>query len=481
MTCLLSIIYRYSAQGEGNMKKAFIVITLFFLFQNLFSENQTVEGQPPTTLNAPTPATNHTGAAPLPSETQPPEGFDMQSGESPGKKIVLSGNMTTGTEVISLRRNSPLFPVMFYTSPKDTGYLTSFYGNLILALDFIYDKIEFHYKAEIAYVYPDNVKFRLLEGINRINFNINTMLEAGIIRFKWGKGFAWNPVGFINPFKNLEDLTREYAGVSAIHFQYQKSLSGNALKNIAFNAVILPVIKGKEENYGKLSDVNYAAKLYFLLFNIDIDLVVFGGPNVPIKTGMDFSLNLIDPVEFHVELAYQFRSYFRYFNEAGDLQEVKKNTWSLLAGFTIKLSADTSLQLEYLYQSWGLKPQYFSYLLQSAQTAYNDYIHSGSSIRIESLKNYYSENFPSGFIGRHYIYFRIQEKDLFGITYFNPYFYLIINLEDKSMVLSPVLNYAPFQNLEINIFFVCMIGKTPSEFGSSYSRWKVGANLKIFF
>ena len=59
--------------------------------------------------------------------------------------------------------------------------------------------------------------------------------------FKWGKGYAWNPVAFIDRPKDPNDPDLALEGFWAISGDYIKSFSG-PLKTLSFTPVFLPVI-----------------------------------------------------------------------------------------------------------------------------------------------------------------------------------------------------------------------------------------------
>ena len=128
-------------------------------------------------------------------------------------------------------------------------------------------------------------------------------IDLGKKAFKWGKGYAWNPVGFIDRPKdpnNPEDALEGYIGAG---LDVIKSFPG-ALRTAGLTTVALPVWQGVNEEFGEPDTINLAAKLYLLYRDTDIDLIWFTGNSRSTRYGVDFSRNIATNFEIHAELAH---------------------------------------------------------------------------------------------------------------------------------------------------------------------------------
>jgi hypothetical protein len=80
----------------------------------------------------------------------------------------------------------------------------------------------------------------LYEAFLSVKPSNSVSLEIGKKRLKWGKGYAWNPVAFIDRSKNPNDPELALEGFTVATLNYIKSFQGK-LKTISFTVVLLPV------------------------------------------------------------------------------------------------------------------------------------------------------------------------------------------------------------------------------------------------
>ena len=90
---------------------------------------------------------------------------------------------------------------------------------------------------------------RLFEGFGSLKPSPSLALEAGKKVVKWGKGYAWNPVAFVDRPKNPED-PEELEGFFMATGNVIHSFAG-PLKTVAFNPVILPVYGHVNGDFGE--------------------------------------------------------------------------------------------------------------------------------------------------------------------------------------------------------------------------------------
>ena len=136
--------------------------------------------------------------------------------------------------------------------------------------------------------------------------NPRLTLDAGKKRVLWGKGYAWNPVGFLNRPKDPDDPDLNLEGRVLLGLDLIRSFPEGNLNNLAVTALLLPVADDwANEDLGGAGDWNAAVKLYLLWRDTDIDFVVFDGPEQPFSLGVDFAKNLAENFEVHGELAFR--------------------------------------------------------------------------------------------------------------------------------------------------------------------------------
>ena len=104
---------------------------------------------------------------------------------------------------------------------------------------------------------------KIYEGILAYKPDPGFTFELGKKALKWGKGYAWNPVGFVERPKNPDEPDQSREGYTMATMDIIKSYSGD-LKTIAFTPVYLPVSKDLNDDYGNIDHNNIAAKLYLL-------------------------------------------------------------------------------------------------------------------------------------------------------------------------------------------------------------------------
>ena len=114
--------------------------------------------------------------------------------------------------------------------------------------------------------------------------NTSFIFEAGKKVMKWGKGYAWNPVSFIDRPKNPEDPEEALEGTTVATADYIRSFDG-PLKTLTLTTALIPVYKYVNAKFGEPRRTNFAAKLYLLLYDTDIRLHGVDGiePDDPLR------------------------------------------------------------------------------------------------------------------------------------------------------------------------------------------------------
>ena len=323
---------------------------------------------------------------------------------------------------------------------------------------------------------------RVYEAYASIKPSVSLTMEAGKKSFLWGKGYAWNPAGFINRPKDPDDPELNLEGYTALGVDYIKSFSGSSLSNLALTALILPVLDGWENtSLGQSGDVNYALKLYLLWHNTDLDLIYFGGPNQPDSYGFDFAKNLTDNFEVHGEAGYKRDVMRTVLNSTGQPTVSQENELSYLLGIRYLNAIETTFIAEYYHNGAGYdageEDDFFAY----QDWAYQQWLVTGNASYMQRADKVTRPYYRQRNFGEDYFYLKITQKEPFDILYFNPWLAVIVNLQDLSFNLQPGMTYTPVTNLELNFRVGIPFGPAGTEFGEKEDAARIETWLRYYF
>ncbi|RUM43464.1 MAG: hypothetical protein DSY80_05570, partial [Desulfocapsa sp.] len=322
----------------------------------------------------------------------------------------------------------------------------------------------------------------IYEAYGRIKANKNSTVDLGKKAYKWGKGYAWNPVGFINRPKDPNDPQEALEGYITAELDLIKSFTGmHSLDNMALTTVLLPVYDTINDEFGTENNVNFAAKLYLLYRDTDIDLLLYTGNSRSTRFGADFSKNIRTNFEIHGEAAYVLDEKKILLEEDGSSNFERGNRFNTLLGLRYLSESDLTTIMEYYYNGNG-------YTKEQRELFYH-YVDNGTVDPSDAEKNTFLQRarelsmrgYGKPSVGRNYLYAKFTQKEPFDILYFTPALTTIINLDDGSTSLTPEIAYTGITNLELRLRFSLLIGGSFSEFGEKLSSNKVELRLRYFF
>jgi len=310
--------------------------------------------------------------------------------------------------------------------------------------------------------------------------SLNIHLDIGKKRLKWGKGYAWNPAAFLDMPKNPNDPDLALEGFTVISAEALKSFSG-PLKILSLTAVLLPIDSGINRALGTAETWNFGGKLYFLLFDTDIDIMILTGSGVADSIGFDFSRNLASNFEIHGEWAFR-SGYKKMLPDAeGILKESRINTSSGLLGLRWLTAADTTIFIETYHDTGGYSVEEMADYYGSIGDAFTRYQLSGDETPLLQAAAPSSSGYRSFSSMRDYLFLRVTQKEPFNIVYFTPSLMSIINLNDGSYSLTPELMYLPVSNLELRLRASFLSGKPDEEFGEKQNDYRLELRLRWYF
>jgi len=302
--------------------------------------------------------------------------------------------------------------------------------------------------------------------------------EIGKKSVKWGKGYAWNPVGFIERAKNPDDPELNREGYVMAMGEYTQTLSG-PIKTMSSSIYLLPVNESFNETLiesnTEQDSAMLAAKLYLLIGETDLDFYLRHSSETSTDFGISFSSNLASNFEVHGDFAFRHQDYSVYLEDSTIKNKTEKAFQSLL-GLRYLTETDTTLIAEWLHSPQGYSTpelELFYELAQSDPSLFPaDY-----KLAQQAKANGYASNTP----GQDYLYFRASQKDFADILYLNSAVTSIINLNDKSYTLAPELAYTGFKDSEIRLKATFLQGDKLTEFGEKLTDMKWELRARLFF
>jgi hypothetical protein len=305
-------------------------------------------------------------------------------------------------------------------------------------------------------------------------------LDIGKKRMKWGKGYAWNPVAFIDRPKNPNDPELALEGYVVLSIDYIKSFQGS-LKTITFTPFLLPVTEHINSTFGKPTQLNFGGKIYLLFYDTDIDLMFLSGGSVPARYGMDFSRNISSNFEIHGEFAYIPDYCKKVLQENGAVGEEKYSSKNYLLGIRFLTKSNTTFFFEYLRNGNGYTSYEMENFYSLIDQEYQSYLLSVDDSQLKLLSDTAPKAYRTFAPMRDYLYLRISQKEPWNILYFIPSLTSIFNLTDKSFSLMPELLYNPITNLELRAKMTILLGKGGSEFGEKQNDFRLEFRGRYYF
>ncbi len=298
-----------------------------------------------------------------------------------------------------------------------------------------------------------------------------TTIEVGKRAIKWGKGYAWNPVGFIERLKDPVDpeLSREGFIITGADFIRTR---GSDLHTVAFTPVLLPVTSEVNDDFGPSQALNAAAKLYLLYRDIDIDLLWLSAGSRPGRVGIDFSANLATNLEIHGEYAY-IGAYEQKILGPGGLVTRTYAAHSWLLGLRYLTERETTWIAEYYHDDRGYT--------QAEMEAYLTQVISAPAATLPQLRTIGQAGYTRPSAMQDYLYLRIAQKEPFDILYFTPALTAIHNVNDGSWSLTPELLYTGINDLELRLRTTVLGGTHLSEFGAKPNDSRIELRLRYSF
>ena len=401
--------------------------------------------------------------------------FEIPPAETQKETLELSGNLDARYSLIKSRNSSALYALQYYNRPL-SDVLTSYRADFYLNGDYQTGDVGVHLKTYSIYYGSSQADFELYELYGNVSISDNSFLQLGQKMYNWGKGYAFNPVGFVNPKKDPENPDQAQSGLLSMNYQYTKSFTGKVLNNISSDLILSPSANTINGKVAEAENTDIAGKIYLLLWNTDIDLMGYYSRVNPKKYGFDLSRNVTPSLEIHGEFS-------RFINQPRDyilndtLRAENIDGSSYLIGFRWLNRWNITTIGEYYQNEAGLSKVEFEQYQEFMAKA----VSSGNNIAVSSALNTGKTYFGDPNLMREYLYLKVSWQEPFNMLYFTPAVQLLYNLDDQSYSAGLPFSYKPITNLEFVFWPVVFAGGENTEYGSKQYEGKAEFWARFYF
>lgn len=356
----------------------------------------------------------------------------------------FSGYLEQKEEVLNLRGDSPAFKLNYPGQPGREWLLRST-STLEANAKLNFDPFVADMRAQASYAGDTMISTtnygNVMEGGLRWSAGPGLTFDLGKRVQRWGKGYAWSPVGFVERPKDANDPQASREGFVMASGEWTKSLSG-PISTVGVTGLVVPTNNSMNSDFGEKKDLNPAAKLYLLALDTDIDLMWRGKGARPQSFGFDFSRNLSTALEVHGEWARSL--------------DAPPNTGTASGATSSQLVNFNSYLL-------GLR-----FLTEGEVTWIGEYYRNGEG---------YGKPEP----GRDYLYLKASVNEPFDWVYGVASLTAMTNLNDRSFQITPEISYTGFSNLELRARLTILGGQPHTEFGEKITSSRVEVYVRYFF
>jgi hypothetical protein len=342
--------------------------------------------------------------------------FDVSQFEK--KPYEFGGFLEAKAERQRLDRGAALFPLQFPGVTEKYNNRAS--GAAELAGTLRRDALSAHFLAHGEYldeVRGSDSEAKLYEAYAAWQASPTVAWEAGKKTQRWGKGYAWSPVAFLERPKDPEDPELAREGFVALAGNFVRSGAG-ALQNVSFTPLVVPTRSDLNGDFGAPDHWNPAAKLALLYRDTDIDVLWLGEGSRSARFGFDLSRNFGTNLEAHAEWA-------------------RSDATSYLLGLRYLTERETTWIVEYYRSALNLMQRY--------------------------------------------LYVRASQKEPLDILYFTPGATTVVNLDDGSYSLIGELLYTGFGDLELRLRAAVNRGGRLTEYGEKPVDARLELRLRWHF
>jgi len=396
--------------------------------------------------------------------------------EEEASKLEINGNLDAKWGILRTNTGSPIYSLQFFGLDKPDEYLSQYRLDFYLNGDYRYKQVGFTMRTFSRYIKEEPLDLSFFELYGNLNLSPKLTMSVGKRRYNWGKGYAFNPVGYVNAEKDPENPDLALAGKSSLYLNYNRSFDSKLIQNFSLSTIILPQEAEILDKYSEFDGLSAALKLYLLTNNMDLDFMLYSGSNQTWRYGLDFSTNLRENVEVHGELSYSDNEEMSVI-QSNTLQIEKSDGFSYLLGLRYLNTWNLTVIAEYYHNNRGLSKQEF----QNYQAYLLNNFNTGEAEIINATRSLMTNSFRSKNLMQDYIYFKASLPEPFDWLYSSVSVFTIFNVNDNSFMLSLQISYKPFTNSEILLWPSVFFGNNDSEYGSKQVQSKLEMWFRFYF
>jgi hypothetical protein len=413
------------------------------------------------------------------------EEYKFELSEIEKKPYHLGGFLELRPVLFGLDRDASLYKLKFFN--RNEGKTIEEYngklqleGSLEKGIARLFVRTNFDLKYSCLGWEHNDPKRMIYEGYLSLKPSPSLTFKLGKQTLLWGKGYAFNPVAFVSRPKDPDDPELALEGYVTASADYIKSFHG-PLKTVSITPVIFPVYKNINDDFGTVNNLNFAGKLYLLLYDTDIDFLAMTGGSRTSRVGMDFSKNITTNLEVHGEFAFINNQKMKVIDSLGKISESKFDAKSYLLGLRYLTASETTFIFEYYRNGTGFShlemKDYFTFI----DKGYDLFLSKGNDSLLKKAASVTEGNYGRSNPSKDYLYLRISQKEPFNILYFTPAITGIMNLSDRSLSISPELLYTGIKNLELRLKATGLLGGRGTEFGEKQNDYRVELRVRYYF
>jgi len=409
------------------------------------------------------------------------ESFSFDASQFEKKPFEFGGYVEFKEDHSRLNQDGAIYLLNFYDDPRRTYDQTTLTLKPTGKLRYGDASLNFRADAKAQWAtggYDDESRFDEIYGSYKPNPGFT--LDAGKIALKWGTGYAWNPVGFIQRPKDPNDPDLARQGYVMLAPDWIRNFQGD-LRTVALTPVLLPTSADVNSSFGTGDHLNVAAKLYLLYKDTDIDFLFLSNGSRSRRYGFDFSRNLATNLEIHGEWARYEGTRRAVTTASGNTTVVQGAANSYLLGTRYLSAQDTTYILEYYRNGPGLTETEMRNVVQFVDDAYAQYVATGNDAQLQRAASVVRQGYGQPNPGRNYAYLRITQKEPFDILYFTPGITVITNVDDRSTSVTPELVYTGVKNIEFRLRAVFLNGGADTEFGEKQNARRIEFRARLYF
>jgi hypothetical protein len=407
--------------------------------------------------------------------------YSFDAGQFEKKSFEFGGYAELRAERFRLSRDAALYQLNFFDQKPIAAFNR---GAGVLQLEGLYRRGIGSFRFVGSGSYVDDYSgaerdMRAYEAYLTLAPSDRATYDLGKKTLSWGKGYAFNPVGFVQRMKDPNDPELAREGFMFAGGNFIRSFEG-PLKTVAFTPLVIPTGDRMNEDFGPGAHANPAAKLSLLYRDTDIDFLVLGEGARSARYGFDFSRNLGANVEIHGEWARIARASKPVLGAGGSVATQTAGASSTLLGLRHLSERDTTTILEYYYNGAGYTEAQMRDYFTFVHNAHDPFLLTGNSTALErarTLQTSYARANPM----RRYLYLRVNQKEPFDILYFTPALTVIGNLDDGSTSFAPELLYTGVTNLELRLRLFFLAGGRLADFGEKQNDRRIELRARYFF